>query len=177
LQATYGLKKGITMSHRTCGARRSHPSAHSSDSSNAAGGRARVTSPGQFGHGRCPSFASLSALDFGLRVRIEARPRQRTIFSGAENLSAQELTSELAPSVSRLRVRSFALRAQLEHVTSALIVNIRCGFWPLARRAALDLAGLLTQARERGLADADLAVRGSNAALRIAELCSKAVSQ
>jgi hypothetical protein len=124
-----------------------------------------------------PSFASLSALDFGLRVRIEAKPRQRTIFSGADNLSAQELTSELVRLVSRLRVRSFALRAQLEHVTSALMVNARCGFWPLARRAALDLAGLLTQARKRGLADAELAVRASNAALCIAELCEKAVCQ
>ena len=83
-----------------------------------------------------PGFGSLAALDFGLRMRIEARPRQQTIFSGAENLSAQELTCELAQLVSRLRVRSFALRGQLEHVTSALMVNVRCGFWPLARRAA-----------------------------------------
>src|SRR5512138_648909 len=65
-----------------------------------------------------PGFDSLSALDFGLRVRIEARPRQGTIFSGAENLSAQELTSELAELVSRLRVRSFGLRWHLERVTS-----------------------------------------------------------
>ena len=128
-------------------------------------------------HGFRPSFASLSALDFGLRVRIEARPRQRTIFSGAENLSAQELTSELAVTVSRLRVRSFAMRGQLEHVTSALMVNVRCGFWPLARRAALALAGLLAQARKRGLADAELSVRAANGALRVAELCSKAVCQ
>ena len=128
-------------------------------------------------HGFRPSFASLSALDFGLRVRIEARPRQQTIFSGAENLSAQELTSELAVTVSRLRVRSFAMRGQVEHVTSALMVNVRCGFWPLARRAALALAGLLAQARKRGLADPELSVRAANGALRVAELCSKAVCQ
>lgn len=143
-----GLQKGFTMSLHTYGA-----------------------------HGFRPSFASLSALDFGLRVRIEARPRQQTIFSSAENLSAQELTSELAVTVSRLRVRSFALRGQLEHVTSALIVNVRCGFWPLAHRAALALAGLLAQARKRGRADAELSVRAANGALRIADLCGKEVCQ
>jgi len=100
-----------------------------------------------------------------------------TIFSGAENLSAQELTSELAQLVSRLRVRSFAMRGQLEHVTSALMVNVRCGFWPLAHRAALALAGLLAQARKRGLADAELSVRAANGAFRVAELCAKAVCQ
>ena len=120
-----------------------------------------------------PSFAALSALDFGLRVRVEASSSQQTIFSGAENLSAQELTSELAVLVSRVRVRSFALRGQLEHVTSALMINVRCGFWPLARRAALDLAGLLGQARRRCWAHPELAVRAANAALRIAELCAK----
>jgi len=124
-----------------------------------------------------PGFGSLAALDFGLRVRIEVRPRQQTIFSGAENLSAQELTSELAQLVSRLRVRSFAMRGQLEHVTSALMVNVRCGFWPLAHRAALALAGLLAQARKRGLADAELSVRAANGAFRVAELCAKAVCQ
>jgi len=147
-QATYGLQKGSTMSYHTYGARRFRP-----------------------------SFGSLAALDFGLRVRIEARPRQQTIFSGAENLSAQALTSELAQLVSRLRLRSFAMRGQLEHVTSALMVNVRCGFWPLARRAALALAGLLAQARKRGLADAELSVRAANGALQVAELCAKAVCQ
>jgi hypothetical protein len=61
-----GLRKGIAMSHFNYGVRRPRP-----------------------------SFAALSALDFGLRVRIEARPRQMTIFSGAHNLSVQELTAEL----------------------------------------------------------------------------------
>jgi hypothetical protein len=41
----------------------------------------------------------LSALDFGLRVRVEAPLDQLTIFSGAENLSAQGLTSELSEMV------------------------------------------------------------------------------
>jgi hypothetical protein len=120
-----------------------------------------------------PGFGSLAALDFGLRVRIEARPRQQTIFSGAENLSAQQLTSELAVTVSRLRVRSFALRGQLEHVTSALMVNVRCGFWPLACRAALDLADLLAQARKRGLADTEFSVGAADGALRVAALCEQ----
>ena len=162
-QATYGLQKGSTMSHHTYGAPHAAPFARI-----AAGGRARA---------RVPAFASLSALDVGLRVRIEARPLQQTIFSGAENLSAQELTSELAVTVSRLRVRSVAMRGQLEHVTSALMVNVRCGFWLLARRAALALAGLLAQARKRALADAELSVRAAHGALRVAELCAKAVCQ
>lgn len=45
------------------------------------------------------SSAMLSALDFGLRVRVEAPLDQLTIFSGAENLSAQGLTSELSEMV------------------------------------------------------------------------------
>jgi hypothetical protein len=117
------------------------------------------------------SLAAFAALDFGLRVRLEPHPEQRTIFSGAGNLTAQELTSELAELVSSLRVRSFAIRADLEQVTSALQVNVECGFWPLARRAALDLAGLLAQAGRRRLAEADLCARASNCALRIAGLC------
>ena len=119
----------------------------------------------------CP--AALAALDFGLRVRVDAQPSQRTIFFGAENLSAQQLTSELAIMASRLRVRSFSVRGQIEQVVSALVVNVRCGFWSLARRAALDLAGLLAAARKRRLADAELSIRGANCALRIAELCAK----
>jgi hypothetical protein len=121
------------------------------------------------------SLASLSALDFGLRVRVEAQLPQRTIFSGAERLSAQELISELAEMISSLRVRSFALRGELEQITAALQVNVECGFWPLASRAALDLAVLLSQARRRHLADADLCERGAQCAWRIAELCGSEV--
>jgi hypothetical protein len=127
---------------------------------------------------RRPSRASLGAsvaLDFGLQVRIETRPAQRTIFSGAQNLTAQELTSELAEMVSWLRVRSFALRHELEHVTSALMVNVESGFWSLAHRAALDLAALLGSARSRRLADPELCVRGASAARQIADLCSEEV--
>jgi hypothetical protein len=115
------------------------------------------------------------ALDFGLRVRVEAQPQQRTIFSGADKLSAQQLTSELAEMVSSLRVRSFALRGQLEEITCALQVNVACGFWPLAQRAALDLGALLSQARRRHLADAELAERGAQCAWRIADLCGSEV--
>ena len=46
----------------------------------------------------------LTGLDFGLRVRVDVRPSQRTIFSGAEDLSIQALTSELAEMISCLRV-------------------------------------------------------------------------
>jgi hypothetical protein len=55
------------------------------------------------------------------------------------------------------------------------MVNVRCGFWPLAHRAALDLAALLRQARRRRLVDPELAVRGANGALRVAHLCSREV--
>ena len=57
---------------------------------------------------RSPRPAAVAALDFGLRVRINVCAEQRSIFSGAENLSAQELTSELAALVGELRVHSFA---------------------------------------------------------------------
>jgi hypothetical protein len=124
---------------------------------------------------RHSSPGALAALDFGLRVRVEVHSDQRTIFAGAENLSVQELTSELAEMVSGLRVRSFSLRAELEQVTSALMVNIRSGFCPLARRAALDLGGLLDFAGKRRFADRELCVRGSNCAFRIAELIAKEV--
>ena len=49
---------------------------------------------------RPSSPSALAALDFGLRVRLEAQPSQRTIFSGAENLSVQELIAELSEMVS-----------------------------------------------------------------------------
>ena len=75
--------------------------------------------------------------------------------------------------ISELRVRSFALRHELEQLTSALLVNIRCGFWPLARRAAIDLGDSLACARKRRLADAELCIRGANCALRLADLCAR----
>ena len=121
------------------------------------------------------SLGALAALDFGLQVRIEARPAQRTIFSSDEELPIQELTSELAELVSTLRVHSFGLRGELERVTSALMVNVESGFWPLARLAALDLSSLLTQARRRHLADAELSLRAAHAALHIADLSAQEV--
>jgi len=107
------------------------------------------------------------------QLRVEAHPAQRTIFSGAENLTIRELTSELADLVSTLRVRSFSLRGELEHVTSALMVNVECGFWSLARRAALDLGDLLRSVGRRRLADPELSYRGANCAVHIAELLAE----
>ena len=75
------------------------------------------------------SLAASVALDFGLRIRVDGDAPQRTLFSGAESLSLQELCSELGLMISELRVRSFSLRHQLEQVTDALLVNVRCGFW------------------------------------------------
>ena len=121
------------------------------------------------------SPAALAALDFGLRVRVDSRPAQRTIFHSAAELPVQELTAELSLMVSELRVRSFALRYELEQLTEALAVNVRCGFWPLARRAGVDLGDLLSLSRKRRLADAALCIRGANCAFRIAELCAKEV--
>jgi hypothetical protein len=122
-----------------------------------------------------PSPGTLAALDFGLRVRVDIHPAQLTIFSGAEELPVHELTSELAELVSHLRVRSFALRHELEQATSALQVNVDCAFWTLAQTAALDLAALLREARRRHLADPELSLRAANAAVRIADLCSREV--
>jgi hypothetical protein len=120
------------------------------------------------------SSASLVALDFGLEVRV--RPsRQRPLFSGAENLSLRELISELSQMVSSLRVRSFSLRWEIERVTTALLTNVECGFWLLARHAAVDLGDLLAEARRRRLADAELCLRGSSCAFRIAELSAKEI--
>jgi hypothetical protein len=67
------------------------------------------------------SPAAAVALDFGLRVRVDGHADQRTLFSGAENLSLQELSSELGLMISELRVRSFSLRHELEQVTDALL--------------------------------------------------------
>lgn len=117
----------------------------------------------------------LIGLDFGLRVRIETRSPQLTLFSAPERLSARQLTSEVAELVSSLRVWSFSLRGQLEQVTQALMINVECGFSSLARLAALDLADLLSEARLRNLADSGLCHRGERSALRIAELCRKEV--
>jgi hypothetical protein len=99
---------------------------------------------------------------------------RRSIFTGAERLSVQELTSELAELISSLRVRRFSLRHELEQVTSALVTNVECGFWPLARRAALDHSGTLSLARRR-VAEAELCGRGAHAAERVAELCAAEV--
>jgi hypothetical protein len=119
------------------------------------------------------SPAAAVALDFGLRVRVDGRGDQRPLFSGAENLSLQELCSELSLMISELRVRSFGVRHELEQLTEALLVNGRCGFWPLARRAAIDLGDLLAHARRRRLADAELCYRGSRCAEHIAQLCAR----
>jgi len=54
-------------------------------------------------------------------------------------------------------------------------VNVECGFWPLAQRAALDLSDLLRTAARRRLADPELCLRGANCALRIAELSGREV--
>jgi hypothetical protein len=117
----------------------------------------------------------LTGLDFGLRVRVETHSAQLTLFTGSEKLSARELSSELAEIVSRLRVWSFTLRRQLEQVASALLMNVECGFWSRARRAALDLADLLSETYRRGLADAEPCHRGERCALRIAELLGREV--
>ena len=120
-------------------------------------------------------ITALTGLDFGLRVRVDVRPAQRTIFSGAEKLTVQALTAELAEMAAGLRVYSYPVRGQLEQVVSALQINVASGSWSFARRAALDLATVLTVARNRKLVDASRARRGANAALRIADLCEAAV--
>jgi hypothetical protein len=121
------------------------------------------------------SLSVAAQLDAGLRVHV-ASSDQRSIFAGAENLSLGELTAEVAEMLGSLRVRSFRIRAELEEVTLALQHNIECGFWLWARRAALDLAGILASCANRRLADAELSIRGMNAALRIADLIVEAAT-
>jgi hypothetical protein len=118
-------------------------------------------------------FRALTGLDVGLRVRVRRTHSQWAIFCGAENLSVQALTSELAEMVSGLVVYSYALRGQLEQITTALQLNVQSRSWSYARRAALDLAGLLAQAQEQRCGSGSRAARGANCALRIAELCAR----
>jgi len=122
-----------------------------------------------------PSAAALHSLDLGLRVRIDTRCPQRSIFHGAEDLPVKALVSELVEMVASLRVRSFRLRADLEEVASALMVNVDSGFATLAQRAALDLGGLLQTVGQRRLADPELSVRGAKAAYRVADLLGREV--
>ena len=89
-------------------------------------------------------FRALTGLDLGLRVHVDLRPLQRTLFCGGEAFSLRAVTEELAEMVSSLRVYSYSVRGQLQTVTAALVTNVECGEWRYARRAALDLAGLVT---------------------------------
>jgi hypothetical protein len=70
-------------------------------------------------------------------------------------------------------VYSYALRGQLEQVTCALQMNVQSRSWSYARRAALDLAGVLALAQKRRQVLDSRAVGGANCALRIAELCAR----
>ena len=118
------------------------------------------------------TLQALSGLDIGLRVGVSVEPSpQRAIFAGAENLSLQALSSELAEMISSLRVYSYAVRGQLERVTEALQSNVASASWRYARRSALDLSGILALAQKRRQVAGSLALRGASAALRIAELC------
>lgn len=129
----------------------------------------------QYHFGARHVLTALTGLDFGLRVRVDVRPAQRTIFSSADKLSVQAFTAELAEIVAGLRVYSYPVRGQLEQVLSALQINVTCGSWSFARRAALDLATVLTVARHRKLVDSSRAKRGASYALRIADLCEAVV--
>src|SRR5262245_50856251 len=129
-------------------------------------------------HHHCGARASLrilTGLDIGLRVRVEVQSSQRTMFCGPENLAARQLISELAEEISGLRVYSYAMRGQLEDALSALQLNAEAGSWRYARRAALDLSGLLGLAAQRRLADRERCVSSANAAIRIAELIGREV--
>jgi hypothetical protein len=119
------------------------------------------------------ALRALTGLDFGLRVRVETRLAQPSLFASAENGSAQELTAELAEMVSSLRVYSYSLRTELEEITTALQINVQRGEWRYAARAAYDLADLLARAQRRGLAAGSLAGQCGRRALAIAEFCRR----
>lgn len=123
-------------------------------------------------YGPRATLRALTGLDFGLRVRVQDPSSQRAMFCGAENASARHLISELAEDISGLRVYSYAMRGQLEEALSALMLNAQCRSWRYARRAALDLSGLLVLADKRRLADR-VCVRLANAALRVAEVLAR----
>src|SRR5262245_63337940 len=120
-------------------------------------------------YGARATLRALTGLDVGLRVRVY-RQLQRVLFSGTENGAALDLISELSKEVVRMRVFSYALRGQIEDTLSALQLNAEAGSWRYARRAALDLVGVLSQGCRRRLVDDDRAVRGAEYAARIAEL-------
>lgn len=120
-------------------------------------------------------FAARNTLDFGLRVRIQVRITQRPLFPGSDDLSVLLLTAELAELVSSLRVYSYALRASLENITTAVQVNVQSAAWIYARRAALDLAGQISLARRQRLAPPEPSLRAEQVALRVAELCQAEV--
>jgi hypothetical protein len=122
------------------------------------------------------SVATAAQLDAGLAVRT-APSAQRTIFTGADDLSLQALSSELSEMLGSLRVRSFRLRAELEEITIALQHNVECGFWLWSRRAARDLAGLLGHLANTRQSDVELCIRGLNAAVRISDLCLQEASR
>jgi hypothetical protein len=115
----------------------------------------------------------LTGLDFGLRVRVHTRVAQRTLFSGDDNASAQELTTELARMVGSLRVYRYELRAELEEIISAVQINVQGGEWCFARRAAFDLADVLARAHRRRLIAGSRASRCAQLALRLADLCQR----
>ena len=117
------------------------------------------------------AFSHLTGLDFGLRVRLQSSPRQRTILSVSENLSAQALISELAEIVSGLTIYSYAVRGRLEQLMYAVQTNAQFGAWSYVRRGALDLAALLANAKKRGWLRGSLAMAGAQCALRLADLC------
>jgi hypothetical protein len=119
------------------------------------------------------ALRALSGLDFGLRVRVETRLVQPSLFASTGNASARELTSDLAEMVSSLRVYSYPLRRELEEITAALQINVQRGEWRYAARAAYDLADLLARAQRRGLAAGSLAGQCARRALSIAELCER----
>jgi hypothetical protein len=65
---------------------------------------------------RSASSLAFSALDFSLRVRVEAHPPQRTIFASAEDLPVRELTADLAELVPPPRIRLFNAYNPGDHV-------------------------------------------------------------
>jgi hypothetical protein len=114
---------------------------------------------------------ALTGLDFGLRVRIDVRPAQPTLFRSPRSIAVEPAALDLAQQVVGLRVYSYGVRAQLEEVLTALQLNIASGSWSFARRAALDLASILSVARNRGQITGSRAFRASATALRVADLC------
>jgi hypothetical protein len=112
---------------------------------------------------------------FGVHVRFHAtlRSPQRSLFTGDDDNAGLlvSMAEELCVLVSRITFWDFRMRSHLEVAVPAVLWNVRMGFWRFARRAATDVAGLLSFAGPKSFGPSEKCVPGANVALSIAASC------